>query len=74
MEKASQPAAQETQQSPGFHPWVGKISPEKEMAMHSRTCAWKLSWTEGLVGTVLGDAESDRLSDFTSSLVRQAWD
>ena len=28
------------------HPWVGKIPLEKEMAIHSRTIAWKIPWTE----------------------------
>ena len=27
----------------GFNPWVGK---RKEMAIHSRTIAWKIPWTE----------------------------
>ena len=31
---------------PGFNPWVGKISLEKETATHSSTLAWKIPWTE----------------------------
>ena len=30
----------------GFHPWVGKIPLEKEMATHSNILAWKIPWTE----------------------------
>ena len=30
---------------PGSTPGLGR-SPEKEMAIHSRTIAWKISWTE----------------------------
>ena len=30
----------------GFDPWVMKTPLEKEMATHSRTLAWKISWTE----------------------------
>ena len=32
---------------PGFHPWVGKIPLEKEMATHSSILAWRIPWTEG---------------------------
>ena len=42
---------------------------EKEMAIHSSTIAWKISWTEepGRLQTVHGVAKSwTRLSDFTS--------
>ena len=36
------------------------------MAPHSSTLAWKIPWTEGLVGVVHGVAKSrTRLSDFT---------
>ena len=31
---------------PRFHPWVGKIPPEKGMATHSSILAWRISWTE----------------------------
>ena len=30
---------------PGSTPGLGR-SPEKEMAIHSRTIAWKIPWTE----------------------------
>ena len=30
----------------GFDPWVGKISLEKEMAVHSSIPAWRIPWTE----------------------------
>ena len=30
----------------GFDPWVGKISLEKEMAIHSSILAWEIPWTE----------------------------
>ena len=40
------PAMQLTQ--PGFDPWVGKIPLEEEMATHSSTLAWKISWTQEL--------------------------
>ena len=45
---------------------------EKEMAIHSSTIAWKISWTEepGRLHTVQGVAKSwTRLSDFTFTLV-----
>ena len=29
-----------------FHPWVGKIPLEEEMATHSGILAWKIPWTE----------------------------
>ena len=29
-----------------FHPWVGKIPLEKEMATHSSILAWEVPWTE----------------------------
>ena len=29
-----------------FNPWVGKILLEQEMATHSSTLAWKITWTE----------------------------
>ena len=29
-----------------FHPWVGKIPPEAEMATHSSIVAWETPWTE----------------------------
>ena len=32
--------------TPGFSPWVGKISMEKEMATHSSIVAWRIPWTE----------------------------
>ena len=31
---------------PGSIPGFGKIPLEKEMAIHSRTIAWKIPWTE----------------------------
>ena len=30
----------------GFDPWVRKIPLEKEMAICSRTIAWKIPWSE----------------------------
>ena len=45
---------------------------EKEMAIHSSTIAWKISWTEepGRLHTVQGVTKSrTRLSDFTFTLV-----
>ena len=38
---------QETKEKLGFHPWVGKIPLEKEMATHSSILAWRIPWTEG---------------------------
>ena len=32
---------------PESDPWVEKIPPEKEMAIHSSTLAWKIPWTDG---------------------------
>ena len=32
---------------PGFDSWVEKIPLEKEMATHSSTPAWKISWMDG---------------------------
>ena len=29
-----------------FDPWIGKIPPEKGMALHSRMCAWRIPWTK----------------------------
>ena len=40
------PAMQETQKTPRFDPWVGKIPQEEEMATHSSILAWKIPWTE----------------------------
>ena len=34
------------QRRPGFHPWVGKIPTEKEMATQSSVLAWRIPWTE----------------------------
>ena len=52
-------------QETGFEPWVGKIPLEKEMAIHSSTIAWKIPWTEGLVGYSLwGHKESDTTERF----------
>ena len=31
---------------PGFNHWVRKIPPEKGMATHSSTHAWRIPWTE----------------------------
>ena len=31
---------------PRFHPWVGKIPPEKGMATYSSILAWRIPWTE----------------------------
>ena len=51
---------------PGSIPGLGDPL-EKEMATHSNTLAWKISWMEP--GTVRGVAKSQtRLSDFTSFL------
>ena len=46
----------------------GEDPPEKEMATHSSTLAWKIPWTEDpWWATVHGIAKSQtRLSDFTS--------
>ena len=46
----------------GFHPWVGKIPLEKEMATHFSTLAWKTPWMEkpgGLESTELQRAGRD---------------
>ena len=40
------PAMQETQKTPRFDPWVGKIPQEEEMATHSSILAWKIPWTD----------------------------
>ena len=34
------------QKKRGFHPWVGKIPWRREWLPHSRTLAWRISWTE----------------------------
>ena len=34
----------------GFHPWVGKIPLEREMATHSSILAWEILWTQELGG------------------------
>ena len=46
-----------------FNSWVEKIPQEKEMASHSSILAWKIPWTEELVGdTIHGVArESDTI-------------
>ena len=31
-------------------PWIWSHNPEKAMAPHSSTLAWKIPWTESLVG------------------------
>ena len=31
---------------PGVDPWVGKIPLEKEMATHSSTLSWRITWME----------------------------
>ena len=43
---ASPNFSKETLAKRGFNPWVGKISPEEDMAMHSSILAWRISWTE----------------------------
>ena len=40
------PAMQETL----FDPWVGKNPLENRMATHSSILAWRIPWTERLVG------------------------
>jgi len=35
---------------PGFNPWVGKMPLEKGMATHSGILAWRIPWTDSLVG------------------------
>ena len=35
----------------GFDPWVGKIPWEEGMATHSHVLAWRIPWTEELVGS-----------------------
>ena len=59
--KASVYNAGDTGSSPG----LGR-SLEKEMAIHSRTIAWKIPWTEEPVGLQsMGSQSRTRLSDFT---------
>ena len=45
---------------PGSIPGLGRSPEEKEMAIHSRTIAWKIPWTE----------EPDRLQSMGSQRVR----
>ena len=37
----NKPAMKETQRC-GFHPWVGKVPLEEEMAIHSSNLAWEI--------------------------------
>ena len=47
----------------GFHPWVGKIPLEKEMATHSNILARKIPWTEEPGGLQsMGSQSQTRLS------------
>ena len=42
-----EPASQwRRRRRPGFHPWVGEIPLEKEMATHCSTLAWRIPRTE----------------------------
>ena len=51
-----------------FHPWVGKIPLEEEMATCSSTLAWKIPWTEepgGLQSMGLQRVEHNSLTEHT---------